>query len=188
MRGGRSGARGRAPPRSARQRPPPLQQTLVRIAIGPRPFHLLRTGRTIEELGLRRAVEQPQRAVLPVDLDQPAPISPSAVAVVSWPPIRAEPRPSAAIDRARMTSPSSAHSSAPSGASNRACTFAAPAPSRTRCAPPRAPIASEMPVAIIVLPAPVSPVSTVSPGAGSTSSSPITPRPVMWSCRSTGAS
>ena len=52
-----------------------------------------------------------------------APISPSAAAVVSWPPIRAEPRPSAAIERARITSPSSAHSSAPSGASNRACTF-----------------------------------------------------------------
>ena len=74
------------------------------------------------------------------------------------------------------------------GASNRAWTRAAPAPSRTSEADARAPSASARPTVIMVLPAPVSPVRTFRPGCSARSRSSMTPSPVMWSSRSTRAS
>src|SRR5439155_12805874 len=51
-----------------RERPASLEQALVRLSVPTCTMHLRLAGGTIEEFGLRRAIQQPQRAVLPVDL------------------------------------------------------------------------------------------------------------------------
>ena len=94
-----------------------------------------------------------------------APSSASADAVASWPPIRAALLPSAPTVRARMTSPSSAQSAGVGRARRTGPGRAPPWPPRGRA---RRSLGrrgrATSPTVTIVLPAPVSPVSTFRPG------------------------
>ena len=112
------------------------------------------------------------------------------------PPRCARERPSA--DTVRDTSSTSSSSSPPASSARsppggRPAAPAAPrprraaAPGRTRPASARPPNSRLSPCTTIVLPAPVSPVTTVSPGASSSTASSMTPRPRMRISSSTSA-
>src|SRR5262249_23334859 len=82
---------------------------------------------------------------------------------------------------------STCRASAPSGSiRSRPSTVARSAPGRTRAGSARPPNMSPRPVTTMVLPAPVSPVTTVSPDESSRTASSITPRPVMRTSSSIG--
>ena len=114
--------------------------------------------------------------------------SPSTATGALRPPTVARLRPSADTVRVRMSSPSSTDppasstrsaTAAWSGTSQRPSTTALDAPRRTEPASARAPRSSPSAVTIMVLPAPVSPVTTVNPGPSSSVASPMTPRSEM---------
>src|SRR5260370_961214 len=65
--------------------------------------------------------------------------------------------------------------------------LARPAPGRTRAGPARPPNSRPRPETTIVLPAPVSPVTTLKPGDSSSTASSITPRPVIRTSSSIAA-
>src|SRR5215470_14426752 len=114
------------------------------------------------------------------------------------PPAKARERPSADTALASTSVPSSSRpppasstcrATGPSGAVlSRPTTAARCAPGRTRAGSARPPNSRPSPVTTIVLPAPVSPVSTVKPGESSSSASSMTPSPLMRTSSSMTAS
>ena len=105
-------------------------------------------------------------------------------------------RASACADRASQHQVLSASSSPPASSTRCAATdcgsrssrpsmIASSWPPRTRLASPRPPNSNCRPVTTMVLPAPVSPVTTVSPGPSGSTASSMTPRPRMRSSSST---
>ena len=185
----------------ARRHPQPLQgdrrrpERLERLAVGDDRDEVLVAGEPIEERGLHGGLEEPLGLMLAVHLDQRGAERGQCGGCRDLPADARSPLPSTGTARASSTSPSSAQSSSEDVASgdaavtsNKACTRAALAPSRTSEEDARAPSARERPTVIIVLPAPVSPVRTFRPGCSGRSRSSMTPSPEMWSSRSTRAS
>src|SRR6516162_4928011 len=113
------------------------------------------------------------------------------------PPACALDRPSADTERLTIRVRPSSSSSPPASSTccaagpaasirNRPSTVARSAPGRTRAGSARPPNIRPSPVTTMVLPAPVSPVTTVKPGENSRTASSITPRPVIRTSSSIG--
>src|SRR5262249_51805342 len=112
------------------------------------------------------------------------------------PPTCARERPFAPTDRRSTKAPPSSNSPPASvarsatsdvdGTRTRPSTLAESAPERTCAESARPPKSSNSPVTTMVLPAPVSPVTTVSPAPSGNVASRMTPRPGMCSLSSTG--